>query len=379
MNKFEKAQKVLQDLKGDGWLIICMNTSDVHSRFLLGVGSHARHYIFIAANGKHKILTVEMEAPMIKRSLKNKGVQAEVIVYKTMDELVNLLSPLIHKPRIALNFGENVLSEKGTSYADYIRAGDYFSIKTLAPETEFFSAAPIIYELRSVKSSENLKDLRNVCKANLELLEKIPDWVKVGMTEREIKAKLEYEYMKVGKPSFEAIIGTGAHSADPHHNTSDKKIENGVLLIDTGLQIDEMCTDITWTYWVGKNPSEDFIKAYNALYESKEAANLYYRDGIPNNLPAKKCRESLAKNGFDHEKLFFHGLGHALGFEVHGVGARINWKVPEEYKLKENMVYTNEPGLYWFDKWGVRLEDDVIIGKDKCEQVTYVSKDPIII
>jgi len=379
MNKFEKAQRILQDLNGDGWLIICCEDSDVHSRFLLGVGSHARHYIFVAADGNHKVFAVEMEAPMIRKALEKKGIKAQVITYRTNEELVNFLSSLIQKPRIALNFGEDVLSEKGTSYADHIRTGDYFSIKELAPNTEFFSASPIIYDLRSVKTSEELNDLRNVCKTNIELLEKIPDWTKVGMTEREVKAKLEFEYMKIGQPCFESIVGSGPNSADPHHNTSNKKIKPGVLLIDTGLRIDEMCSDITWTFWIGNNLSDDFIQAYSALYEAKKVANLYYIDGAHNNLPAKKCRETLAESGYDHEKLFFHGLGHALGFEAHDIGARIKWNMPEDYRLKENMVYTNEPGLYWLGKWGIRLEDDVIIGKDKCEQITYNPKDPILI
>ncbi|MFX1356850.1 MAG: aminopeptidase P family N-terminal domain-containing protein, partial [Promethearchaeota archaeon] len=192
MNKFEKAQKVLNELNADGWLIVCKEDTDVHSHYLLGVKSHARHYIYISTDGNHKVISVEMEAPMIKRSLKNKGLHAEVIIYKTMDELLNFLSKLINKTRIALNFGENVLSENGSQYADYIYTGDYFSIKQIAPKTEIISAAPIIYELRSIKSKEELDDFRNVCKTNIEILETIPDWVKVGMTEREVKAKLEY-------------------------------------------------------------------------------------------------------------------------------------------------------------------------------------------
>jgi len=318
-----------------------------------------------------------MEAPMIERSLKSRGIDVDVIPYKSLNDLVISLSSIINKSRIALNFGESILSAESTAYADYIRTGDYLSLKKLAPQTEFISAAPIIYNLRSVKSSEELNDLRNTCKATIEILDTIPNWVKVGMTENEIKAKIEYEYMKLGKPSFGAIVATGAHSADPHHNTSMKKIEQGVLLIDSGLQIDEMCSDITWTFWVGKHPTEEFISAYHALYESKKVANKYFTDGTPNSIPAKKCREHLSEEGYDHEKLFFHGLGHSLGFETHDIGGRISWKMPDKYKLKENMVYTNEPGLYWSGKWGIRLEDDVIIGKNECEQVTSVSKEPI--
>ncbi len=380
MNKFEKAQQLLQDINVDGWLIVYINeNSDIHSRYLLGVGSHAPHVIFIAADGNHKVLPVVMEANMIKNSLKKKGVDAAVIPYNTTSNLIEKLKLLIKKPKIALNFGENIFMEDTTSYADYLPYGTLLALKKLAPSTEFISAAPIIYELRSVKSTEELKDLRNVCKATIELLETVPDFAKVGMTEREIMAKLEYKYAKVGKPSFPAIVGTGEHSADPHHNTSDKKINPGPLLIDTGMQIDEMCSDITWTYWVGNKPSEEFIDAYNALYESKEVANKYYTDGTSCRLPAIKCREYLAEKGYDHEKLFFHGLGHALGFEAHGVGPRVSSKAPETSILKENMVYTNEPGFYWIGKWGIRLEDDLIVGKEKCEQVTYNHKDPLLI
>jgi Xaa-Pro aminopeptidase len=199
------------------------------------------------------------------------------------------------------------------------------------------------------------------------------------MTEKEVKAKLEYEYMKQGEVAFNTIVGSNEHSADPHHNTSDKKIEPGVLLIDSGMRIDEMCSDITWTYWVKGEPTEKFEKAYKALYNSKKVANKYYTDGTINNIPANECRKVLEEYGYDHKKLFFHGLGHALGFQPHDVGARISWSVSDDYTLRENMVYSNEPGLYWQGEFGLRLEDDVIIGKDKCEQVTYNPKEPLII
>jgi Xaa-Pro aminopeptidase len=379
MNKFEKAQAFLKDLNGDGWLIVCNEDSDVNSRFLLGVGSHARHYIYVAANGDHQVLAVQMEAPMIEKSLKNLGVKARVDSYNSIEDLKSKLSLIINKKRIALNFGENLFSQKGTGFADTIRAGDYFSLIKLAPQTEFFSAAPIIYDLRAIKSQEDFKDLRNVCKATIEILESLPDKVKTGMTELDVKAEIECKYLKLGRPSFPAIIGSGANAADPHHNTSAKKIEPGVLLVDTGLQIDQMCSDITWTFWVGNKPSEEFLKTYNALYESKEVSNKFLIANTPNNIPAIKCREYLANEGYDHEKLFFHGFGHSLGFEAHDIGDRISWKVPDDLILKENMVYTSEPGLYWKDKWGVRLEDDMIIGKDKCEKLTYNHQDPITI
>ena len=379
MNKFEKAQNILKELDTDGWLIVCNEDSDINSKFLLGVESHARHYIYISANGDHAVLAVAMEAPMIKKSLEYKGVSTKVSAYTSSDELITKLKKIIDKNKVALNYGENVLDNDGTGFADYLRVGDLAFLREIAPNANFISAAPIIYALRSIKSDDELKDLRNTCKATMELLELLPNWVKIGMTEKELQAKLEYEYMKLGTPAFGTIVANGEHSADPHHNTSTKKIESGVLLIDTGLQIDEMCSDITWTYWVKGKPTEKFLSAYNDLYHSKEIAHVHMIDGTPNYIPALKCREYLAKVGYDHEKLFFHGYGHSLGFEAHDIGTRINWKIPKEHVLKKDMVYTSEPGLYWQGEWGIRLEDDVIIGKEKCEVVTRVPKDPLII
>ncbi len=380
MNKFERVQEILQELDADGWLISCKEDSDINSKYMLGVESHARHFVYVAKDGKHKVIAVSMEAPMIQRSLKKAGVDAEVKAFRTIEEIGSLLINILNKPRIALNFGENNLSAQETAFADYIYVGDYNALRSLSPNTEFISAAPIIYKLRSVKSSSQLEDLRNVCKTTLEILEDVPNWVRKGMTEKTVKAKIEYEYMKLGRPAFEAIVGSGPNSADPHHNTSLRKIDDGVLLIDTGLQIEEMCSDITWTYWVGNKPSSDFLKAYHALYEAKEVANKNYVEGTPCNLPAIKCREYLQNNGFpDQDKLFNHGLGHALGFEAHDIGPRVAVNAPDNTFLQRNMVYTNEPGLYWQNKWGIRLEDDIIIGKDKCEVVTYNHKEPLLI
>ena len=131
---------------------------------------------------------------MVEKSLRNKGVDAEIIPFNTVSEFMEKLKPIITKPKIALDFGENIFEPEETTYADHIPVGTYLALKKMAPNTDFVSAAPIIYALRSIKSSEELKDLRNVCKATIELLETIPDMVKVGMTEREVMAKLEFEY-----------------------------------------------------------------------------------------------------------------------------------------------------------------------------------------
>ena len=89
MNKFEKVQEILKELNGDGWLIISSEDSDINSRFLLGVESHARHYIFVGANGDHRVLAVTMEAAMIE---KHKDILTALSSKETLAEGQSLLS-----------------------------------------------------------------------------------------------------------------------------------------------------------------------------------------------------------------------------------------------------------------------------------------------
>ena len=261
MTLFDRAQQLLIENGIDSWIIAANEDSDQNSQYLLGVGSHARHYIVINAQGSHTILSVEMEAPMIRKALNETGVDAEVVPYQMTTDLPDLLQPLVSKPKVALNFGEDLFSLTGTAFADYIRAGDFLELQKLSPDTQFVSAAPIIYALRSVKSEEEIAELRETVKATLEILEQVPSWTSIGSTEIELKAKIEYEFMKLGKPAFESIIANNANAADPHYNTGPKKIEPGVLLIDLGLKTTHICSDLTWTYWVGG-------RTYGGIYSS---------------------------------------------------------------------------------------------------------------
>lgn len=377
MDKFTKAAGLLQEHGIDGWLISCDEDSDIHSPYFLGLKSHARHFILIDANGDHQVIAVEMEAPMIQKAIDQMNANVTVRVFKSNDEMITILKEILAKPRIAVNFGEDSLQQP-TAQADYIKAGELQSLRIIAPETEFISAIDLIFEMRAQKTPEELDALRESVKITLEILEDIPNWVTIGMTEREVMAKLHYEYFKLGEPSFEAIVGSCENSADPHHNSSDRKISAGAFLIDTGLRYNQMSSDITWTYWIGGTPPDEFLDAYHALMEAKRVANEYMKAGGITTVPDEKCREYLANLGYDHKKLFNHGLGHALGYETHDIGARVSSVAPKNIVFLENSVYTNEPGLYWQGKWGIRLEDDVIITSDGCDQVSYNHKDPIV-
>ena len=98
------------------------------------------------------------------------------------------------------------------------------------------------------------------------MFKQVPSWKKhILVPQRLLKAKIEYEFMKLGKPAFESIIANNANAANPHYNTGPKKIEPGVLLIDLGLKTTNICSDLTWTYWVRRKPTENYSSISNHL------------------------------------------------------------------------------------------------------------------
>ena len=213
---------------------------------------------------------------MIVKSLDAQNINVEVDVYSVFPEIVEKLKNLIDNKKIGLNYVDDIFSSSGLFYGNILRVGEYNAIKRIAPNAEFVPAGPIILKLRSKLVGNDVKIVKDAVKGTLEILERVPTWVKPGLTELELKAKIHYEILKMGKPSFPAIVATGPNSADPHHNSSSKKIGKGALMVDMGINISEIKSDLTWTYWVGpEKPPEEFIQAYEALYESKITANEY--------------------------------------------------------------------------------------------------------
>ncbi len=378
MNLFQRAKEALAEIGADAWLIYCNERNDIHSEFMLNVILSIAHYIFIPQQGPNIVVTCGMEKPMAEKALENLGVEGDVIAYEKTADTGQILKKLIGDKTIALNFGENLLLPNSTRYADILPGGELRGLQQIAPNAKFVSAAHVIYKLRSIKSPADAKDLAEVAKINIEILEDLPNWVKIGMTENEVKQKLAVKYMEYGDLAFPAIVANNANAADPHHNGSDKKIEKGVLLIDSGMRPNRMCTDITWTYWVGGEPSQEFSDAYHTIYEAKQASFKLIKAGVDNKTPDKIIRDIFAERGYD-PKLYNHGLGHALGFVVHDVGVGMSSNSLITATLEEGMIITHEPGLYWQGKWGIRLEDDIIIKKDSIDIVTYCPRDPLII
>lgn len=257
------------------------------------------------------------------------------------------------------------------------------TVKELNTYRHFFSDMAIISDdslsnsissLRMVKDDseiECIKMAQNIAEMSLEEL--LP-FIKVGRTEREIALELNRLMFKNGAEdlSFETIVLAGRNTSMPHGVPSDKKVEEGeFVLMDFGAVYNGYHSDMTRTVCVGK-PSEEMEKVYNIVLEAQLAGIEAARAGIVGSALDKVSRDIIEAAGYGG--CFGHSLGHGVGLEIHEKpNASPNYKLP----LTCGAVVTVEPGIYIEGKFGVRIEDFVILTENGCENMTKCAKNLI--
>jgi Xaa-Pro aminopeptidase len=196
--------------------------------------------------------------------------------------------------------------------------------------------------------------------------------LRVGMTELEFAARIEFEMKSRGATgaSFAPIVATGPNSSVIHHSTGATPIAPGTLLVDWGAAADGYCSDLTRTFAFGTMP--DAIRAvYPIVLEAQQAA-------IQACAPGRTCAEidAVARGiitDAGHGEHFGHGLGHGLGIEVHE-SPYFN-DLETDTLLEPGMVMTVEPGIYLPGIGGVRIEDDVLITPDGARVLSHWPRD----
>ena len=198
------------------------------------------------------------------------------------------------------------------------------------------------------------------------------DIVKPGMTEKELALELEFFMRKQGASglSFTTIVASGIRSSMPHGVASDKVIEkNDMLTLDFGCMYNGYCSDMTRTFVVG-TADERQKELYNIVLETQ----LKVLEAIK---PGAHCKEidALSREiigGYGYGEFYGHGLGHGVGLEIHELPV-LNGT--SEFVLEENMVVTDEPGIYLPDFGGVRIEDTVLVTKDGYDLISRSTKE----
>lgn len=247
-------------------------------------------------------------------------------------------------------------------------------LKKCFPNISWKAAPNLLTEQVASKEPGEVEKIRAAQHVTDSVFEYLCGFIEPGMTERDIAAEIVYQHLKRGaeKMSFEPIVASGPNASLPHARPSNRKLRRGdLVVIDMGCFLDGYASDMTRTVAIG-SPGEEARRGYQVVRDAQKRALEAAHAGMTG-----KELDAVARDVIDEAGLgeyFSHGLGHGLGLQVHE-WPRLSHHV--EHVLPEGAVVTIEPGLYVPEKYGVRIEDIVVLHRGGHDNLTRSPKDLI--
>lgn len=219
----------------------------------------------------------------------------------------------------------------------------------------------IVEGLRLIKSSHEVEQTRKALALAEEAYRNVVKTLKPGMTEKVIAWQMECSMRMAGAQglSFPVIVAAGPNSALPHAIASDRPIqENEPILFDWGAVLGHYCSDTSRTVILGK-PNDTFLEIYHTVLDAQQKAIKAIAAGVDSKIVDAVARNYIRAKGYGDK--FGHGLGHGTGLAVHEAPRLSPLK---QTVLQSGMIVTVEPGIYLPGWGGVRIENQVVVGKD---------------
>ena len=252
----------------------------------------------------------------------------------------------------------------------------YQQLQTIFSDYQLQSQTNLIENLRMIKDEGEIETIRQACKISDKAFLEALDFIKPNQTsELELANFLDFRMRELGAsgPSFDFIVASGQRSAMPHGRASQKIIRPGeTLTIDFGCIFNHYVSDITRTIHIGQ-PSDEERTVYELVLKSNQAVIDAVKAGM------KRCdydgvaRQVIAQAGYG--EFFTHGIGHGIGLDIH----EIPYFGQSSDSIEAGMTITDEPGIYLDGKFGVRIEDDILVTETGCQVLTQAPKELIII
>jgi len=234
---------------------------------------------------------------------------------------------------------------------------------------KFYDISEICRNIRMVKNGQEIKRMGEACKITDKIFEQFLKNYRKFKNERDIVNFIHNKLSEFGaESSFSPIIASSKNASMPHYELCNSKIKRGFCMLDFGARYRNYCSDMTRTVFYG-TPSKKEIELYEKVLEVQNDLV----EGIKPGMEGKSAYNSARKGLGKLSELFIHGLGHGIGIEVHEAPSLSRYSGDV---LKENMVFTIEPGIYKKNNFGIRIEDTVLLSK-KCVQLTNSTKELI--
>lgn len=299
----------------------------------------------ISQRGRPVLFVPEPEYPIAKKEVRD----CEIINYKRpLKDAIRKRFPKQSRGRVGLDLV-------------YLRAMQLYRLKKNLGLKSTVDVGEEVRKLRRIKSSQEISDVRKACDYTSKILNKALGRFREFRTESDVSSFLVKETYREGlKLSFEPIVAAGRNSGKWHHVTSTDRITRGFVIIDFGCRYNGYCADVTRTVFKGKPTKEETLE-YNRLLTVQQDCMSMVRHGMD----YRKIHEYAAKKLGKH---FNHGIGHGIGLEEH------ESPFVHEAKLAKGMLLTIEPGIYHPYRFGIRIEDDVLVKEDGHEILSRIDK-----
>ena len=245
-----------------------------------------------------------------------------------------------------------------------------------ALQVELVPAQGLVNGLRAAKDQEEIDAMVQAQRISERAFDEILKFIRPGVTEKEIAAKLEYDMLRFGaqKMSFDPIVVSGPNGSLPHGVPGDKKVANGEFItMDFGCIYNGYCSDMTRTVALGE-PTEEMRKVYDVVLQAQLAGLAASKAGVTGKSIDAAARKVIEDAGYG--EYFGHGYGHSVGIEIH---ESPNANTREETLLPVGAAVSAEPGIYLPGKFGVRIEDVTVLTADGCIDITKSPKELIIL
>ncbi|HEY4787513.1 MAG TPA: Xaa-Pro peptidase family protein [Bacteroidales bacterium] len=251
--------------------------------------------------------------------------------------------------------------------ATVLSHAEYETLKNSLVKTVLVSIDGTVEKLRQEKDMHEIENLRKACLISDKALEQTIPFIREGVTELELTARLEFNLKTNGAEnlSFDSLIISGARTSLLHGKPSQKKLEYGdLVLLDFGALYQGYHADISRTFILGK-PSEQQKEIYHIIEKAQMEGVKSLTPDISSHTTDRAVRSFIPEK---YIAFYYPGLGHGVGLELHEepfLGQNYN-----EYMLKKNMTITIEPGIYIPGWGGIRIEDTVLITEHGPESLT---------
>ncbi len=353
MRDKNRIERVIDEMK-KRHLTQLLITDPTSIYYLTGIRNYPgeRFYGFLVRNDGWHIL-------FANRLFNIPAVPFETVWYDDTDDVAEVVTPHIN-------------NSKPLGVDKDLQARFLLPLIARNPEMAVGVASECVDHVRAIKDEQERELMRTASIINDQVNEAVSQFVRIGMTEREVAAFVDNKYLELGADgnSFSTIVCFGKNAADPHHGPDDTVLQPGeVVLIDMGCKKDGYCSDMTRTFFAGST-NEKQIQVYELVKQANMAAEAMIKPGVRLCDIDATARNIISDGGYG--QYFTHRLGHFIGMTVHEYG---NVASNFTQKVEPGMIFSIEPGIYLPGEFGVRIEDLVMVTEEGCEVLNHVSKE----